>query len=114
MSGGQKRAGALVGPHVLVLKEKHSTRYLLVRTLEALERAAQRVIRERLAENWYEDSPAEPAPCVHLEGCRAQTGLTDARRAVDVPKAALAFLRRRSREEYEYEGIDVEPIEEVE
>lgn len=83
---------------IIVLKEKYGTRYIEANTPEQKGIAACRILRERIANKWYDAHEAENAQMV--------LDMTDKEKRY---ARAWSFLSKRNG--YEYEGIELETLE---
>lgn len=79
--------------NILVLKEKYGNRYFDASTLDKLHSVASQIVKVRADEGWYDDD-----------------GNIDIDLCVRDGKTAYAFLL--SRRDFEYEGIELERLEE--
>jgi ABC-type glutathione transport system ATPase component len=84
--------------HIIVLKEKYGERYIEANTPEQRGIAACRILRERIANKWYNEHEAEMAQMV--------LDLTDVEKRYE---RAWSFLSKRNG--YEYEGIEIVSLE---
>jgi hypothetical protein len=83
---------------IIVLKEKYGERYIEANTPEQKGIAACRILRERIANKWYNEHEAEMAQMV--------LDLTDVEK-----RYALAWSFLSKRNGYEYEGIEIVSLE---
>jgi hypothetical protein len=112
-----------VGQRILVLYEKHGSRYYDAGTDEALRAAALAVLRDRL--DPLQGYILEPDPVSSEVGDEAhwrrlvreyrteKAAYDKAARAVREGDGRLALEVLRSRDGYEYEGFDLAYLEEV-
>ncbi len=88
-------------PHVLVLTEKHGRRYFLVNDVVALNKVCRRILETRKNEGcWYDE-----------EFEKLIDGIDEYKKLYPGRNRAWDLLV--GREFHEYEGLDLEPFEEL-
>jgi len=116
-------ANIISRPGILIFEEKHGTRYFVCNNSQEFCRAAMKVLRERLEDDyWYHDEELEPEDFAKKEAAaycgivyRAPRLIKDKTRAQKISdtndyEAALEFMEERS--DYEYERMKLDAGEE--
>jgi hypothetical protein len=99
-------------PKLLILVEKHNTRYFLASSEEELADIAIKIVKERKKEtNYYQfDSSREEKFQEQMLETVLRSSVDD---KINAGKTALKFLRERSDKDYEYETFEVIPFNHI-